>query len=169
MEIVGIKQKVDIKFISTFIIIWALDMATKFWALDFLDAAKNPEYAYSGYEVLGNFLRFRLTHNTGGVFGIFQGNAIIFHILTGFAILFLLFYYIKTPDFSRMFQISISFIVGGALGNFTDRFFRPGVVDFIDMGIGTYRWPTYNVADSFITVGALVLALAFYLMEKKRQ
>ncbi len=169
MEPTSIKQKVDKQFISIIIIIWALDLLTKFWALDFLDVAKNPEYAHKGYDILGNFLRFRLTYNTGGVFGIFQGNAIVFHILTGVAILFLLFYYIKTPDFSRWFQISIAFIVGGALGNFTDRFFRPGVVDFIDMGIGTHRWPTYNIADSFITVGALVLALAFYLMEKKRQ
>lgn len=161
-------EKINLRFWTIIIIIWILDFISKYYALEFLDPAKNPSVTYHGYSVIGEWFRLRLTYNTGGVFGIFQGNAFIFHMLTGIAILFLLFYYIKTADFSRLFQLSIAFILGGALGNFTDRFFRPGVVDFIDMGIGNYRWPTYNIADSFITVGAVLLAVAFYQIEKKR-
>lgn len=168
MSQITISEKVSVRFIAIIIIIWVMDFISKYYALEFLDPAKNASITYQGYSILGDWFRLRLTYNTGGVFGIFQGNAFVFHLLTGAAILFLLLYYLKTQDFSKLFQLSISFILGGALGNFTDRFFRPGVVDFIDMGIGTYRWPTYNIADSFITVGAIMLAVAFYQIEKKR-
>ena len=90
----------------------------------------------------------------------------IFQILTGVSIVFLIIYFIKIPDKNNLFIWSVSFILGGAFGNFTDRFFRHGVVDFIDMGIDNHRWPAYNIADSSISVGAVLLIIAFYKMEK---
>jgi signal peptidase II len=152
------------KFSSRFFIvvslIWIADAITKIWAVDSLSNGET-------IEVLGTYLRFRLVYNTGGVFGTFQGNPMIFQFLTGFAIVFLFFYFIKTPEDSPLFRTSVSLIMGGAFGNFTDRFFRHGVVDFIDMGVGYYRWPTYNIADSFISTGAVLLAIAFYKIEKE--
>ncbi len=162
------KEKFNYRFISTVIIIWALDFITKIWAIDALAAPGAANFCYGGkvVPVIGDLLNFRLVCNLGGVFGIFQGNPMIFQALTGVAIVFLLIYYIKTPEDNRFFNIAISFILGGAFGNFTDRFFRPGVVDFIDMGWGMSRWPTYNVADAFISIGAVLLAIAFFQMEK---
>jgi len=153
-------KKLNLTAVAIISLIWLADAVSKFWAVQrFSDG--------SSMKVLGDYLQLRLVYNTGGVFGIFQGNAIIFHILSGLAILFLLVYYLKSPYGDGFFNLAISFILGGALGNFTDRFFRPGVVDFIDMGIGLSRWPTFNVADAFISVGAVILLISFYLEERR--
>ena len=145
--------------VAVIFICWLLDLLTKTWAVEALSDHKVVN-------VLGDILRFRLAFNTGGVFGIFQGNPMVFHILTGLAIIFLVVYFIKTPEKNNLFIWAISFILGGAFGNFTDRFFYYGVVDFIDMGIGSSRWPTYNFADSCISTGAVLLIIAFYQKEK---
>ncbi len=150
---------VKYRFCSVIFIIWGFDFFTKWWAVD---ALSNNKFI----PIFGDWLRFYLIYNTGGVFGIFQGNPMIFQSLTGVAILFLLIYFIKTPDKNNLFIWAVSFILGGAFGNFTDRFFRHGVVDFIDMGIGNTRWPAYNIADSCISIGAFLLIIAFYQMEK---
>ena len=152
-------KRYNVRFFSIVIIIWALDVLTKFWA----------ESALSGgnaVNLVGELLRFSLTYNRGGVFGIFQGYPLVFQGLTGLSITFLVLYYHFTHDGNNRFDLAISMILGGALGNFTDRFFREGVVDFIDMGVGAYRWPTWNVADAFILFGALTLLLAYFQMEK---
>jgi len=54
---------------------------------------------------------------------------------------------------------ALALLLGGALGNLYDRLFRGSVTDFLDFSIGSYHWPTFNVADSAITVGAVLLAL----------
>ncbi len=150
---------VKYRFISVVAILWLLDVLTKYWAVSVLSSGKV-------IPVFGHWFRFYLVYNTGGVFGIFQGNPMVFQYLTGIAIIFLLVYFIKTPDKNNLFIWAVSFILGGAFGNFTDRFFRHGVVDFIDMGIGSKRWPAYNIADSCISIGACLLMIAFYQMEK---
>lgn len=133
---------------------WFLDFVTKFWAENVL--SQTPQI-----KVLGSWLTFHLVYNTGGVFGILPGNALLFHIVTGIALLFLLAYFVRAQEGS-LFNFSMSLVLGGAFGNFTDRFFRHGVVDFIDMGIGMYRWPTYNVADIFILLGAFLMVFYFF-------
>ena len=161
-------KKFNVRFVSLVIIIWAADAFSKLWAVQTLSGSKT-------IKVFGSDLfRFHLVYNTGGVFGIAPGNAIFFQILTGLAITFLAVYYYKTLDNDNIFDMAVSFVLGGALGNFTDRFFRPGVVDFIDMeffdipALGLYRWPTYNVADAFISIGAVLMLVALIRIEKAR-
>jgi signal peptidase II len=62
------------------------------------------------------------------------------------------------PLFKR---VCLGLVLGGAFGNLIDRIATGEVVDFIDMGIGRYRWPTYNVADIAVTVGAVILIAGF--------
>ena len=80
----------------------------------------------------------------------------------------MLFYYYRSPENSKVFSLAIAAILGGALGNFTDRFYGsiPGVVDFIDVRFGAFRWFVFNIADAFICVGACLLAISFYQFEK---
>jgi len=155
-------KKLNIRFISILVIIWVLDFASKIWA----ESALANNHVIN---IINDFFRFHLVYNTGGVFGIFQGNTLVFHILTGVAIIFLLVYYFKNPEENKLYNFAINFILGGALGNFTDRFFRHGVVDFIDMGVNSHFWPTYNIADAFISVGAVLLAIAFIQIEKREK
>jgi len=73
---------------------------------------------------------------------------------------------------SMLFCSSMALIIGGAVGNITDRLVpgRPGVVDFISIGVdGIYRWPSFNVADSSIVVGAFLLAIIFIREEMRRK
>jgi signal peptidase II len=153
-------NKVTLRTVSIIFLAWTADFITKYFAVINLSDFKSVS-------ILGDFLKFRLVYNTGGVFGIFQGNALVFQILTGFAIIFLFVYYLKSPQQDKFFNFAIAFVLGGALGNFTDRFFRTGVVDFVDMGLGNFRWPTYNVADMFISFGGVLLIISFYYAEKK--
>jgi signal peptidase II len=149
-------------FLSVLVVVYISDLVSKLWILRRLGSIGQSE------TVIDNFLYFTLTRNEGGVFGLLQGHAWFFQILTGFAIVFLLYYYYKTSENSRLFSLAIAAILGGALGNFTDRFYgsTPGVVDFIDIRIGSFRWFIFNIADAFISVGALLLAIAFYRFEK---
>jgi len=164
-------KKWIIIFISVIVVCWAVDLSTKLVAIDNL-ATKSTisgKLSSNGKTVSAFFdiFRFRFTENKGGVFGIAQGNSLIFHIITGLGILFLGYFFFSTKDKTFLFVLSMSFILGGAFGNFTDRFFREGVADFIEMGIGNARYPyIYNMADVFITTGAILLFFAFRELSK---
>ncbi len=113
---------------------------------------------------------FYLTHhqNTGAAWGIFQnGKAFLIPItiVVSIAIGYMLY---KSKN--RMYSISLSMVLGGAIGNFIDRAFRKGgVVDFLDFHFGSYIFPTFNVADSFIVIGTILLScyILFVMKEDK--
>jgi signal peptidase II len=80
-------------------------------------------------------------------------------------IIYFLYLLIKTQD--KIFQLTLTLILAGALGNFIDRIFRGFVIDFIDIYIGKYHWPAFNIADSCITVGFVVLMINILFLNKK--
>ncbi len=117
--------------------------------------------------VIGTFLRFRLTYNPYGVFSISFGPNILYYIFSIIGIIILAYIGLTLKD--RTSVIVFGIIIGGALGNVFDRVRLDYVVDFIDMGIGNLRWFTYNLADAFITVGALfLLAKELFFKDKKK-
>ena len=122
-------------------------------------------------EVIGNFLRFTLGYNTGIAFGLSVGDSsrwllILVTILTMGLILWL---FRSVEERHRGQVVAFGLIMGGAIGNLLDRVFGShGVIDFIDVGIGTTRFWTFNIADSGITVGAALLILAS-LFEKSEE
>lgn len=142
-----------------FIVIAAFAAASDILSKNYIEAHFGIN---SSVAIIGDYLRFSPVHNTGSVFGGFQGNARFFHILQGIGILALFFYFIKFEEKNNYTVPAFAMIVGGALGNFSDKFFRPGVLDFIDMGIGNLRWFVYNVADIFIFFAIVILVL-YYL------
>jgi len=116
--------------------------------------------------IIGSVLRFKLTYNPYGVFSIAYGPPILYFVLSILGVIVLTLVSLSTKN--RLNVIIFGIIVGGALGNIFDRVRLDYVVDFIDMGIGTLRWFTYNLADAFITVGALFL-LVRELFAKKEE
>ncbi len=109
---------------------------------------------------------FNLIHvaNTGIAFGLFpaRGQLLGTLILTALSLLALTVvasYYRRTPATERSLLASLSLILGGALGNLVDRVMKGSVTDFLDVYLGSYHWPTFNVADSAITVGITLLAV----------
>jgi signal peptidase II len=117
------------------------------------------------HEVVGEFFRLTLGYNTGIAFGIPFGVGArpMLILFTLVAIGGILWIY-RTTDAKHSAQIiALGLILGGAMGNLLDRFRgAAGVVDFIDVGIGTTRFWTFNIADSAITVGAVLLILASF-------
>jgi signal peptidase II len=103
---------------------------------------------------------FHLTflQNTGIAFSLFQHSNTFFLILSACIILGLIYALIQTPSTEKLTQSLLGVIIGGALGNLTDRLFLGYVVDFIDFRI----WPVFNIADSGVTLGVIGLILILW-------
>ena len=116
-------------------------------------------------EVIGDVVRFTLAYNPGAAFGMYLGPASrgIFIGLTVVALVALWSMYRSTPPEHRAQVVALGLVAGGALGNLADRFRGSrGVVDFIDVGVGSTRFWTFNIADAGITIGAIMLALTLW-------
>jgi len=119
--------------------------------------------------VLSTFLQLTYIRNPNAAFGISFGNRLPLLPLAILAILILLIIFIRSKHETRIEHTAVGLILGGALGNLVDRIRFGEVVDFIDVGIKSYRWPVFNVADSAVTVGIflLILGAAIHKGEKK--
>lgn len=104
---------------------------------------------------------FSITHvkNTGVAFGLFQNNNTLLAILGTVVVGVIIFLAFKMLREDRFSALVLAGVVGGALGNLTDRFLYGRVTDFLDFHIASYYWPVFNVADSAICVGAALLVL----------
>jgi signal peptidase II len=123
-------------------------------------------------EVFGDFVQLRLVYNEGAAFGLYLGeySRWIFFGLAVVALVVLGSMVRATRPGDRTRFTALALLCGGAAGNLVDRIRSPeGVVDFLDVGVGLTRWPTFNVADSAITVGAIVLALSLWLEGRAQQ
>ncbi len=120
---------------------------------------------YEQLDVIKGFIKIIYVKNTGVIWGLFSNSAnnLIPILITGLSIVALItviYIFIKTSDSCKLELISLSFITGGAIGNIIDRTMLGFVVDFIDVYIKSYHWPTFNVSDSFISVGIILLLIS---------
>jgi len=115
--------------------------------------------------ILGSILQLTYIRNSGAVFGLSIGNPRIMFVMTVIVTIVLAFLFFKgivRPEHA-LGKIAVVMVLGGATGNLIDRIRFGEVIDFIDMGIGYYRWPVYNLADIYITVGMVILFLTYAL------
>jgi len=122
---------------------------------------------YGTREVLPGFFRLWHVRNPGAVWGILSShpNGLVPKIITILSILSLLlivYYFLRIGAQCRLELVSFSFILGGAAGNIIDRLRLGYVVDFLDCSIKGRHWPTFNVADSFISIGVAILILSLW-------
>lgn len=115
--------------------------------------------------VIGGFFHFTYIHNPGAAFGIAVGSPLFYTIFTFIAIAFIVFLLYRSPDAPLSIRLAYTMILGGALGNLTDRLRLGEVIDFFDFGIGRLRWPVFNMADVFVTSGIILLSFC-YLVQK---
>ena len=118
---------------------------------------------YEKWEVLGSFLQFYHVKNPGIAFGIPVGDfSIMVTILSFVATIYIAYLHWQERKSHPLIVNGLGLILGGAIGNLIDRsyiFFSgtyEGVVDFIDVGAGGFRWYTFNIADSAVTVGVIL-------------
>ena len=152
--------KNNISLIIIFFSIILFDQLTKIFVI------KN----FQLYESISIFPLFNLTFvvNYGFAFGFLNNSSlnqiivicVIFSIIAYF--LYLLF---KTQD--QFFRFSLILVLSGAVGNFIDRVIHGFVIDFIDIYLGSYHWPAFNIADSSITLGFILIMFNILFLNKK--
>lgn len=115
-----------------------------------------PDGSRDVVTVIPNVLRLIFVRNTGSAFGLFQGGGDIIKVLAIGAIILLAGFYARAAARDWVLALALGLQVGGAVGNIVDRFRHGYVVDWIDLP----RWPTFNIADSAITVGVALMIFA---------
>ena len=146
-----------IKILVISFLVVAADQATKALALKFL-------LDHSTVPILPGILHLTLVRNPGVAFGLFNRYGIGVAVITTFILMGLLWSTLKGEKAPGYPTLTLGLILGGAMGNLIDRVRFGSVVDFLDFRI----WPVFNVADSCITVGAIVMAISL-LYEKKKK
>ena len=138
-----------------------LDQITKFFAVQFL-VLHEPKYIYDG-------LNFTLMYNTGAAFSFLSDaggwQRWFFIGVSCLVSIIIVIWMYNTLAKSRCLLFALSFILGGALGNLWDRLTLGYVVDFIEVYYENFYWPTFNIADSSITIGAVLLILDTLLID----
>ena len=117
--------------------------------------------------IIDAFFNITYVRNTGVAFGILDPVSLplkstVLAVLTLVAITGVLVYSWRTPANQTLLQVALSLILAGALGNLYDRVLYGYVIDFIEVYYRTYRWPSFNVADSAITTGVGLLVLQIF-------
>jgi signal peptidase II len=118
--------------------------------------------------IIENFFYITSHRNSGAAWGILQGQMTFFYIVTVIVVIGIIFYMQKYAKESKLLAVSLSLILGGAIGNFIDRLLHQEVVDFLDFHIFGYNFPIFNVADSALTIGVILVIIATILDERKK-
>ncbi|MGM0940188.1 MAG: signal peptidase II [Bacillota bacterium] len=118
--------------------------------------------------VINNFFYITSHRNTGAAWGILEGQMVFFYIVTAIVVVGVIYYMQKHAKESKTLAVSLSLVLGGAIGNFIDRLFRQEVVDFFNFIIFGYDFPIFNVADSSLVIGVGLIIIAMLIDEAKK-
>lgn len=126
----------------------------------------------SSQSIIPGFFNLTHIHNRGAIFGFFsQSDSQLLHIMlmlaTLVALALVVYYFFITPPAEKLTKISLSLILTGALGNLIDRVFRGYVIDFLDLYVKKWHWPSFNVADSCVTIGAFLLVFIVFFKRRR--
>jgi len=146
-------------FFTTALLLVAADQLSKFWI------RSNLATGESLFEV--GFFRLTRIHNTGATFGLFQGQSFLLTIVAfvGIAVLllFAFFFHHQFPFLeNRLGKLALGLVLGGTVGNLIDRIHLGYITDFIDFNF----WPAFNIADSAIVVGTIILAYSLICLAR---
>jgi signal peptidase II len=148
--------------------VFMIDQTTKAWAVKNL----RPPLG-SDKEVIPNFLNFAYAQNTGVAFSMLDNHGdsgrLGLSIVAGVAAVLVLYYFWRIPRTNDRLLGSLALLLAGIVGNLTDRARLGYVIDFIDVQIGGWHYPTFNVADAAICIGAGLLILDLFFNRKKTE
>jgi signal peptidase II len=140
-------------FLIVAVLVVIADQLSKLWI-----GANRPQM-----ELLPGFLDLRYTENTGAIFGLFHSHTELFIALGIAGVIVILVFLHYFPPATTLGVVSFALILGGAVGNLIDRIRLGYVIDFVSLHLrDLFRWPAFNVADTALTVGILVLIYYFY-------
>ena len=149
-------------FYATAAVIVLCDQLSKWMVLSRLHFTERP--------ALGGFLWINYTENTGGAFSILKANNGVFVVIAIIAVGALIYAYQRSSRKELLVNAALALAMGGAIGNLIDRLHLQHVIDFFDLRYnGKNIWPIFNVADSAITVGIILLAWHFVFKREPTQ
>jgi signal peptidase II len=136
-------------------VVFVSDQLTKFAVADYLTRHGDVQVT--------SFLNFALVHNTGAAFGFLSSASgwqnILFIVVASVACIVILWMTWRMTTNDRVLGAGLMLVLGGALGNLLDRLIYGYVIDFIDVYYEAWHWPAFNLADSAITMGAVMLVI----------
>jgi signal peptidase II len=158
-------KKAGLKTFLSVLVLLILDRVTKIYFVSRLLPGKSVPVA-------GDAVRLTLVANTGAAFGSLQGSRVLLTALSAVILAVLLWLLLSGRISDRWTFAGITLMISGALGNLIDRLFFGHVIDFIDVDIpdilpGLPRWPVFNIADSCITAGIVLVIAALVLRKEK--
>jgi signal peptidase II len=148
--------------LGTAAVIYAADQLTKAWIVARIGVGERVD-------VLGDLVQLWHARNAGAAFSMLQGEQLLFLIVTVLALGMIVYFHRQFRGRSVWLQVVLGAVLGGALGNFTDRLRQGYVTDFVSVGIGDTRWPTFNVADSAVVVGILLLVVYLVILDRGQE
>ena len=140
--------------------VFALDRVTKSWVEQNIAVG-------TARPIAGDYVRIVHAQNTGAAFGLLPERTTLLSVLSVLAVLAIVYYYRRIASGSWLVSATLGMQLGGAFGNLLDRIAQGYVIDFVDVGIGDVRFWAFNVADSSIVVGIIVVTFALWYEERR--
>jgi len=142
------------------IVVFALDRVTKAWVSENIPLG-------TARPIVGDYVRIVHAQNTGAAFGLLPERTTLLSVLSVVAVLAIVYYYRQIASSSWLVSATLGMQLGGAFGNLLDRVTQGYVVDFVDVGVGEIRFWAFNVADSSIVVGIILVTVALWYEEHR--
>lgn len=141
------------------IVVFIIDIASKFYILD----------RFELFETVNLLPFFSITYvrNIGAAFSIFEGQRVMLAAIALVISAVIVYMLYRNNRSQKLENLSLSMILGGALGNLFDRLYHGFVVDFLDVNFGNWHYPTFNIADCAICVGIGLFIISSYKKPKK--
>lgn len=133
-----------------------LDQVSKWWVMQAMGL-------YESVPVLGSFFKLTYIHNPGAVFGLRLGGPYFHLALAAVALIFVCVLLWRLPPNSKWPSVGLALVLGGAIGNMIDRVRFGVVIDFLNFGFGDTRWWIFNLADTWVSVGTVLLLFTYGL------
>jgi len=140
--------------------VFALDRVTKSWVEQNIAVG-------TARPIAGDYVRIVHAQNTGAAFGLLPERTTLLSVLSVLAVLAIVYYYRRIASGSWLVSATLGMQLGGAFGNLLDRIAQGYVIDFVDVGIGDVRFWAFNVADSSIVVGIILVTFALWYEERR--
>ena len=141
-------------------LVFVLDRLTKEWVAENIPLG-------TARPVIGDYVRIVHAQNTGAAFGLLPERTTLLSVLSVVAVLAIVYYYRQIASSSSLVSATLGMQLGGAFGNLLDRVTQGYVVDFVDVGVGDIRFWAFNVADSSIVVGIILVTAALWYEEHR--
>lgn len=144
------------------LVIFLLDQLSKWMVIRNMSVGES-------ISIVPNVFYLTSLRNTGAAWNILEGQFIFFFIITVAVLAVVIYYMQKAGRKQPLLGLSLAFIIGGTVGNFSDRLFRGEVVDFIHVYIVHYNFPVFNLADSSLFIGVILLIIYLFLDGRKEK